>query len=311
MENFIYKDYYQTMGVERTASADEIKKAWRKQAHLYHPDASKSSKTEEKFKEIAEAYDVLKDPEKRKAYDELGKRKSGDSFPPPPSWQQHFNMDSSGFDDVDLADIFSAFGQRENTGRNHEHFSSRGQDFEVVARITLEQIFAGKEIDVHVELPEYDKNGLAHRIPRTLHVVLPKNAVDGQRLRLKGKGGAGVNGGKAGDLYIILDLQVHPLYRISKRDLYIDLPLTSWESVLGSKVQVPTLAGPVMLSIKPGTVNGQKYRLSKRGLPTKNGGMGALYAVVKIEVPASVSEQEKSLYKELGDISTFNPRQYF
>lgn len=307
-----YKDYYQIMGVERNATPEEIKKAWRKLAHRYHPDVSKDTQGENKFKELAEAYEVLKDPEKRKAYDELGRRPSGESFTPPPDWQQHFKMNGDGFEDVDLADLFAAFGTMHHAGKKHrQDFPLRGQDFEVPVAVTLEQVFRGEEIEIRLEMSEYDSNGLAHRVPKTFKITLPKTASDGQRLRLAGKGGPGINGGSAGDLYILLKLKAHPYYRVDGRDLYIDLPLAPWEAVLGNEVHVPTLAGDVMLNIKPGTTSGQKYRLAKRGLATTDGTYGALYVVVRIDVPTQITPNEKDLYEQLAKNSNFNPRQYF
>ena len=306
-----FKDYYQAMGLERTATADEIKKTYRKLAHQYHPDVSTDPKGEEKFKELAEAYATLKDPEKRDAYDNLGKRHTGDQFTPPPDWQQQYKTDAAGFDDVDLSDFFAAFGGGQHSGKARKDRPIPGQDYEVEAAVSLEQIFNGGEIDVRAELPEYDKNGLAHRVARTFHITIPKGAADGQRLRLSGKGGAGFNGGRAGDLYVALALRPHPLYRISGRDLYLDLPLTPWEAVLGAAVHVPTLAGTVELNIKPGTAAGQKLRLAKRGLTAADGTVGSLYAVVSIVVPKTVSDSERALFEQLAAASTFKPRQHF
>ncbi|UCV16909.1 DnaJ C-terminal domain-containing protein [Quatrionicoccus australiensis] len=241
-----FRDYYQAMGLERTASAEAIKKAYRKLAHQYHLDVSKDPAGEEKFKALAEVYATLKDPEKRQAYDNLGSRPSGEQFTPP-DWQQRNKTDAAGFDDVDLADIFAAFSR---SGRQRQPAPVAGQDYEVAAHVSLEQLFRGGEIEVRAELPEYDKNGLAHRVDRTFRISIPLGAADGQRLRLAGKGlrlagkgGSGFNGGRAGDLYVALAVQAHPLYRVSGRDLYLDLPLTPWEAVLGATVQVPTRAG--------------------------------------------------------------------
>lgn len=305
-----FKDYYQTMGVERTATTDEIKKAYRKLAHQYHPDISKDPKGKEKFQEVAEAYATLKDPEKRQAYDELGRRPAGEQFTPSPDWQQHFHTNASGFDDVDLSDLFAAFGRPRRGGRSREDAPLPGQDFEVIAPVTLEQIFRGGEIDIRAELPEYDQHGLAHRVAHTFRITVPKGAADGQRLRLAGKGGHGVRGGRPGDLYVALALQPHPLYRVSGRDLYIDLPLAPWEAVLGAAVQIPTLAGAVELNIKPGTSSGQKLRLAKRGLEAADGSVGALYAVVNIVVPKTPSAAERALFEQLAATSRFNPRQH-
>ena len=303
-----FKDYYQALGIERTATLADIKQAYRKLAHKYHPDVSKDPQGEEKFKDIAEAYATLKDPEKRKAYDELGKRPAGEQFTPPPDWQQHFNAGASGFDDIDLADLFAAFGRNRRDGEARAEFPLNGQDFEIVAPVSLEQVFNGGEIELSAELPEYDKNGLARRVARTFHIKIPKGASDGQRLRLPGKGGPGLNGGRPGDLYVALALQPHPLYRISGRDLSIDLPLAPWEAVLGAKVRIPTLAGEVELDIKPGTMAGQKLRLAKRGLTAADGSVGALYAVVDIVVPKTVGRREHELFEQLAAASDFNPR---
>lgn len=308
-----YKDYYETLGVDRNASAEDIKKAYRKLAHQYHPDVSKDPKGEERFKEVAEAYATLKDPDKRREYDNLGRRPAGESFTPPPDWQTHFGAGGqSFFDDIDLADILSSFtGARSSQGRARARdFPIPGEDFEVTVPVTLEQVYRGDEIDVHVELPEYDEHGLPHRVPRTFRIQIPKGATDGQRLRLAGKGGPGRNGGRPGDLYIKLVFKPHPLYRVEGHDLYLDLPLAPWEGVLGAKVLVPTLGGPVEVTIKPGTSTGQRLRLAKRGLPKPDGGAGDLYAVVQIEVPKTVTARERELYEELAAVSKFIPRKH-
>jgi curved DNA-binding protein len=319
-----YKDYYQALGVERDATPDEIKKAYRKLAHQYHPDVSKDPKGEERFKKVAEAYATLKDPEKRREYDSLGRRSQGESFTPPPEWQQHFGAGGGfggggagfgGFDDMDLADILSAFtGARRGDGRSRgrENFPVPGQDFEVTVPVTLEQVYRGDEIDVNIEVPEYDEHGLPHRVPRTFRISIPKGATDGQRLRLPGKGGPGRNGGKPGDLYVKLEFKPHPLYRVEGHNLYLDLPLAPWEGALGAKILVPTLGGPVELTIKPGTTTGQRLRLARRGLPKADGSSaGDMYAVVQIEVPKTLTPRERELYEELASVSPFNPRKRF
>ena len=306
-----FKDYYQALGVARDASADEIKKSYRKLAHKYHPDVSKDPGGEEKFKEVAEAYATLKDPEKRQAYDDLGRRPAGEPFTPPPDWQQRFHMDESGFEDVDLSDLFAAFGRAGHGPRPQSDPPRRGQDFEIVAPVTLEQIFHGGEIEVRAELPESDPNGLVHRVVRTFRITLPKGAGDGYRLRLAGKGGPGHKGGAVGDLYVALALQPHSLYRPSGRDLYLDLPLAPWEAALGAEVDIPTLAGSVTLKVKPGTQSGHKLRLGRRGLAATDGSIGDLYALVRIDVPGTLSPAERDLFGQLAAVSGFNPRQHF
>jgi curved DNA-binding protein len=311
-----YKDYYQALGVERNASADEIKKAYRKLAHRYHPDISKDAKGEEKFKEIAEAYATLKDPEKRQEYDSLGRRPAGEDFTPPPGWQQQYGAGASAFDDVDLADILNAFrggggkaaGRGDGRARSWSSFPAAGEDYEISVTITLEKVYSGGETDITVELPEHDEHGLPHRVARTFRVSIPAGATEGQRLRLPGKGGAGRNGGKPGDLYLVLHIAPHPLYRVSGRDLYLDLPLAPWEAVLGATVEIPTLGGNVELNIKPGTASGQRLRLAGRGLPSPGGSSGNQYAIVQIDVPRKVTDAEHKLYEQLAAASSFNPR---
>ena len=300
-----FKDYYQALGVEPAATAKEIKQAYRKLAHQYHPDISKDPQAEKKFKEIGEAYATLKDAEKRQAYDDLGRRPAGEPFTPPPDWGRQFNVGEGGFDNVDFSDLFAAFG------RHRKNAPQAGQDYELVAPISLEQIYRGEQIEISAELPEFDQSGLPHRVAHTFRITIPQGAADKQRLRLTGKGEAGFNGGRAGDLYVALALQAHPLYRVNDRDLYIDLPLTPWEAVLGKTIQLPTLAGPVDLNIKPGTVAGQKLRLAKRGLAGVNGNTGALYAVINIDVAKDVSVAEHELFEKLAAVSDFNPRKHF
>jgi curved DNA-binding protein len=305
-----FKDYYHALGVERTATAEQIKHAYRKLARKYHPDISKDPLGKEKFQEIGEAYAALKDPEKRQAYDDLGKQPVGEKFTPPPDWRQNFQAGDTNFDDVDLADLFAAFGSGQQRSARQENRPLRGQDFEVAASISLEQIFRGDAIEIRAELPEYDNNALPHRVAHTFLVNIPKGAADNQRLRLTGKGGHGLHGGHAGDLYVALALMPHDYYRVSGRDLYVDLPLAPWEAVLGAAIQIPTLAGTVELTIKPGTISGQKLRLAKRGLPSADGNFGALIAIIKIEVPKTVDAAERALYEQLAEAATFNPRNH-
>jgi curved DNA-binding protein len=309
-----YKDYYHTLGIDRTATTSDIKKAYRKLAHQYHPDVSKDPAGEEKFKEVAEAYATLKNTEKREEYDNLGKRPAGESFSPPPEWQQQYGADASAFDDVDLSDLLNAFrsgGRNEGRGREHAKFPRPGEDYAVTVSVSLEKIYSGGETDVAVEVPEYDEHGLPHRVSHTFRITLPKGAAEGQRLRLAGKGGPGGNGGKPGDLYIALTIASHPIFRVSGRDLYFDLSLTPWEAVLGAAVEIPTLGGKVELNVKPGTSSGRQLRLAKRGLQLPDGGAGDLYAVVRIVVPDKANEREQELYKQLAAASDFKVREHF
>ena len=245
-----YKDYYEVLGVERTASAEDIKKAYRKLAHKFHPDVSKEKNAKEKFQELGEAYETLKSPEKRAAYDQLGSGfKPGQDFRPPPDWEQQFGGGGQSFDEADLADLFAGLSGRRPGGR----FPMPGQDFEVAAPITLEQAAHGTEIELNLSVTEHDAAGVPRRVPHALRVRVPNGASDGQRLRIPGKGGKGFDGGRDGDLYLNISLKPHRLFRADGHDLYVDLPLAPWEAVLGASVEVPTLEGAVRLKVPAGT----------------------------------------------------------
>lgn len=307
-----YKDYYETLGVARAATAEDIKKAYRKLAHKYHPDVSKDPAGEEKFKEIAEAYETLKSPDKRAAYDQLGAHRPGENFRPPPDWEQQHGGTQFSFEDLDLADLFAGLaGERHRAGHGAGPLRMPGQDFEATAQISLEQAYHGTEVELQLSMPEADAQGRLHRVPRTLRVRIPKGATDGQRLHLRGKGGKGFNGGRDGDLWLRIALHPHPLYRFSGHDLYLDLPLAPWEAVLGTTVEVPTLAGQVHLKVPPDTQAGRQLRLAKRGLPRPDGSEGDLYALVQIVVPTTTGEHERKLYEQLATGTTFNPRAHF
>ena len=312
-----YKDYYKTLGVERSASAADIKKAYRKLAHKFHPDVSKETNAKEKFQDVGEAYETLKDTEKRAAYDELGSAyQPGQDFRPPPDWGKAHGDGQAAFDEMDLADLFASLSGKRHGGRAHggthgSPFPIPGQDFEVAAEITLEQAAQGSEFDVNLSVPEPGDDGYMRRVPRSFKARIAKGASEGQRLRLPGKGGKGLSGGRDGDLYLIIHLSPHPLFRASGHDLYIDLPLAPWEAALGATVEVPTLHGAVHLKVQAGTRSGQKLRLAKRGLPNPREGVGDLYAVVQIVLPAELSEHERTLLKQLADGSAFDPRSHF
>ena len=307
-----YQDYYQSLGIARDASEADITKAYRKLAHKYHPDVSKEPDAEEKFKQIAEAYKTLKDPEKRAAYDQLGQHAAGEEFRPPPDWQQQYARSPSSADDIDLAELFAGLRSgRHGTGGSSQTLHWPGQDFEVPVQISLEDAYRGTEISLTLRMPEYDEQGVPRAVPQTIKARIPKGATDGQRLRLPGRGGKGFGGGRAGDLYLDISLRPHALFRASGHDLFLDLPLAPWEAALGTNVEVPTLAGPVRLKIAPGTVAGRQLRLAKRGLPKPQGGEGDLYAIVQIVVPAQNSDAELAAYRQLAEQSSFQPRAHF
>ncbi len=307
-----YKDYYKTLGVEKNASADDIKKAYRKLARKYHPDVSKEPGAEAKFKEVGEAYETLKSPEKRAAYDNLGNYQPGQDFRPPPDWEKQFGDRQFSFDDIDLSDLLAGLARgRQRTAGGGRAMPIPGEDYEVTAPITLEQAANGTELDLDLRVPEYDEQGFPRHVQRSFKARIAKGATEGQRLRLPGKGGKGINGGRDGDLYLNVVLHPHRLYRVNGHDLYIDLPLAPWEAVLGATVEVPTLAGTVRLKVPPATQAGQQLRLAKRGLPKPRSGEGDLYAIVQIVVPTSPTEEERALFTQLATVSKFNPRSHF
>ena len=309
-----YSDYYAALGVGRGATQEEIKKAYRRLAQKHHPDVSKEPEAEARFKEIAEAYQTLKDPEKRAAYDELGARPQGQEFRPPPEWtHQHTRGgEQFSFDDMDLADLFSRFGARAGRGAGFgDSGPMPGQDFEVPAEISIEDAFRGTTLELRLSMPEYDAAGQLKRVPHHVKARIPSGAIDGQRLRLPGKGGKGFKGGRDGDLYLDISLKPHRLFRATGHDLYVDLPLAPWEAALGATIEVPTLAGAVNLKVPAGTSSGQKLRLAGRGLPRPGGGAGDLIAVAQIVVPPQSSERERELFAGLKEASSFDPRRHF
>jgi curved DNA-binding protein len=307
-----YKDYYKTLGVEKSASADDIKKAYRKLAHKYHPDVSKEADAEAKFKEVGEAYDTLKSPEKRAAYDRLGDYQPGQDFRPPPGWSEEFGGAREFSDDADLSDFLETLmGGRFHRGAQRAPMAMPGEDYDVAARLTLEQAASGTEIEVRLSAPEVDEHGRLHHAARTLKVRVPKGVTQGERLRVPGKGGKGINGGRDGDLYLNITLAHHRLFRVDGHDLFIDLPLAPWEAVLGAAVEVPTLAGRVRLKVPPGTQAGSQLRLTGRGLPKRGEGAGDLYAIAQIAVPPAPGERERALYEQLKNASAFDARAKF
>jgi curved DNA-binding protein len=307
-----YKDYYRILGVERSAGIDDIKKAYRKLARKFHPDVSKDPQGEEKFKEIAEAYQTLKDETTRAAYDRLGPHDPGQDFQPPPDWGSQFGEGASSFEGIDLGDLFANLSRgAQRGGHGDPNRAMAGQDYEVTAPISLAEAYAGTMVELRLSVPEYDPQGRVVHADRNFHARVPKGASDGQRLRLRGQGGKGRNGGRDGDLYLNIVLRPHPLYRVDGHDLYLDLPLAPWEAALGAELEVPTLGGMVRLKVPPGAQTGQKMRLAKRGLPTPDGSSGDLFAIVQLVMPASLSDSERTLLKELADHSTFQPRRHF
>lgn len=314
-----YKDYYAVLGVARDAKPDAVRDAYRKLARKFHPDVSKDPKGEEKFKEIAEAYQTLKDPEKRAAYDRLGSGfQPGQDFRPPPGWEQQFRREGRfgdggySFDDLDLSDLFASVqGAGHRGARSRATMPLPGADFEVTVHLALEDADRGTQVDLDLTLPEVDGEGRVRPVPKHLKARIPRGATDGQRLRLRGQGGKGARGGRDGDLYLNIVLDPHPLFRPAGHDLYLDLPLSPWEAALGASVEVPTLSGAVRLKVAPGTPAGRKLRFPGKGLAKPGGGEGDLYAIVQIVNPAALGRRERELYASLAEESRFDPRSHF
>lgn len=314
-----YKDYYKILGVARNATQDEIKRAYRKLARKYHPDVSKEADAEAKFKEVGEAYEVLKDPEKRAAYDQLGADwKAGQEFRPPPGWDAGFEFSGGGFTGGDasaFSDFFETLFGRGYGGMHGGHAGgrsgfraqARGEDHHAKVMIDLEDAYSGATRSITLRVPEVDAQGRVHTRERTLNVRIPKGIKEGQHIRLAGQGAPGMGGAPAGDLYLEVTFRPHPLYRVEGRDVYLDLPIAPWEAALGATVKVPTPAGVVDMKIPPGSASGRKLRLKGRGIPAAP--PGDFYVVLQVVVPPADTERAKSLYREMERELAFNPRQ--
>jgi len=307
-----FRDYYETLGVSKTSTQDEIKSAFRKLARKFHPDTAEDKKSaEEKFKEINEAYEVLGDPEKRKKYDSLGPNweQGGYARPPRGGGQQayrgqggfpgggggeEFHFGGTGFSDF-FEQVFGAArgGRGGFSGYDYEEQPTRGQDVEADLLVTLEEAFSGATRQISFRRGDSGK-------VQTYTVKIPKGVREGQRIRLSGQGGDGVAGGPAGDLYLRVKFQKHPDFEVDGSDLIYDLELPAFKAVLGADVELPTLEGRARLHIPEGTQNGKKFRLSKRGLPGKDGARGDFYAVVSILLPENPSEAEKAIWQQLA-----------
>ena len=308
-----YKDYYAALGVARDAGADAIKSAYRKLARKFHPDVSTEKDAEERFKEIGEAYETLKDPEKRAAYDALGAHPQGEEFHPPPDWGRGYgggaNTAGAGtFDDIDLSDLFAGFASGERgRGRNEP---APGRDYEAAIRIPFDAAFHGTELELDLGGAELDEKGVLRHVAHPVKLRIPRGVTDGQRLRVPGKGGEGRRGGPRGDLYLDIRVDDHPLYRVDGADIHVDLPLAPWEAALGTTVKLPTPAGAVELKVAAGAHAGQKLRLKGRGMARQNAA-GDLYALVSIVMPTVIGDDERKLYADLAKLSGFNPRPQF
>ena len=293
-----FRDYYETLGVARGASQDDVKRAYRRLARKYHPDVSKEADAEAQFKEVGEAYEVLKDPEKRAAYDRFGKDwKHGQEFRPPPGWERQFDFGGGGFSGASgFSDFFeSLFGQGGFAGARGP-MRARGGDQSARIEIPLEDAFRGATRNITLR-------------GRTLSVRIPRGVTEGQRIRLNGQGGSGARGAPDGDLYLTVTHKAHPLFRTEGRDVHLKLPVAPWEAALGATVAVPTLGGKVDLRVPRGSRTGQTLRLKGRGLPGRPD--GDQYVALEIVAPPADTPEAESLYREMAKSMRFNPRPDF
>ncbi len=303
-----YKDYYKILGVERDAKEAEIKTAYRRLARKYHPDVSKESNAEEKFKEVGEAYEVLKDPQKRQAYDQLGANwKAGQNFNPPPGWEDIFTnagfstgstaggFGTSGFSDFFESMFGGGFAQSATSGFGQSHMRAQGADQHASITVSLEDVFNGAKKNIRLG------SG------RNLDVKIPKGITSGKRIRLTGQGGAGTGGGPNGDLYLEISITPHRLFKLEGKDILLDLPITPWEAALGARVEVPTLGGRVETKIPAGSQSGKKLRLKKRGL--SGNPPGDQIVTLQIMIPKSTTDEDKSYFEEMAKRFPFNPRE--
>ena len=304
-----YKDYYKIMGLTRDTSQDEIKRAYRKLARKYHPDVSKEKDAEAKFKELGEAYEVLKDPEKRAAYDQLGANwKAGQDFRPPPNWNEGFEFKGGGFTESDsgtFSDFFEQlFGQANHSSHGGNHV--RGQDSHAKIHIDLEDSFRGNTRNISLSTSEINAQGKIELKHRNLNIKIPKGINAGQHIRLAGQGNPGAVSAQAGDLFLEIAFNNHPFYRVSEKDIYMDLPVTPWEAALGAKIKVPTPDGIVDLTIPANSRQASKLRLIGRGLPSPV--TGDFYIVLQIALPPANTRQAKEIYQNMHKQLNFNPR---
>ncbi|HEY8096913.1 MAG TPA: DnaJ C-terminal domain-containing protein [Methylobacter sp.] len=305
-----YKDYYKIMGLSRTATQDEVKRAYRKLARKYHPDVSKEKDAEAKFKELGEAYEVLHDPQKRAAYDKLGTNwKAGENFRPPPNWDEGFEFKGGFAGGGDFSDFFEQLFGRAGfrpPGQEQRGFHVRGQDSHAKIYIDLEDSIHGATRNISLSSPQMDGQGYVQVKHRSLNIKIPKGIKPGQHIRLAGQGDPGSGGGKAGDLLLEIAFNSHPLYRFSDADIYLDLPVAPWEAALGAKIKVPTPEGNVDLKIPPNSRQGTKLRLKGRGLPSKT--PGDFFVVLQIALPPANTDRAKAVYQKMQQELDFNPR---
>ena len=318
-----YRDYYKILGVDKKASPEDIKKAYRQLARKLHPDISKEKDAEARFKEVNEANDVLGDAEKRKAYDELGPGfQQGQPFRPPPGWQEshpfrqhaHAGANSAGgfAEGGDFSEFFEElFGGRARRGSPSGSARSRnarvrGEDNHAQVTVSVRDSFAGATRQLSLRNPEFNADGGVVMRDKVLNVKIPKGVIAGQVIRLKGQGGPGLGGEAAGDLYLEIMFSPDPLYRAEGKDLFLELPIAPWEAALGAAVQVPTPAGPIMLKVPPNSAHGRELRAKGKGLPAAE--PGDLHVRLSIVLPKSDTARAKEIYETMARDLAFDPR---
>lgn len=302
-----FKDYYKVLGVESDADEATIKTAYRKLARKYHPDVNKDAGAEEKFKEIAEAYHVLKDSDRRAEFDDMKKYggRTGGFQGQGQQRSQGFNPGGGGFDG-DFSDFFSAFGGGQGFGQRQPR-PVRGQNVELEVSVGLAEILEVKEETVSYTLSNADGTGTK----KNLKVKIPQGVADGEKIRVTGQGHAGRNGGSSGDLFLNIKVLAHPYFERKGQDIELIMPITPWEAALGAKITVPTLTGKINLTVPANTSSGKKFRIKGKGLKTKTV-TGDFLAIVKIELPETMSPEAEALWKQLAETDeakTFNPRE--
>lgn len=308
-----YRDYYEILGINRDATQDAIKQAYRRLARKYHPDVSKEADAEKKFKDLGEAYEVLKDPEKRAAYDKFGKNwQNGQDFEPPPNWDAGFEFKGAGYtggSDHDYSDFFeSLFGRTGySDGSRRRTFRMKGEDQHAKIVIRLADAYHGSRQNITLTRATVDENSRITTRPHNLQVSIPKGIIEGQRIRLEGQGMPGMGGAPAGDLYLEIAFAEDPLFHADRRDIHMELPITPWEAALGATITVPTLGGKVQLQIPAGSQGGKKLRLKDRGLSTATK-KGDQIVTLRIVVPEAKTQEQKEWYRKMAEIMPVNPR---
>ncbi len=303
-----YKDYYKILGLKRDAGQDEIKKAFRRDARKYHPDINSDADAEARFKDVNEAYEVLKDPERRAAYDQLGKEppQGQGGYRPPPDWDSGFAFSEGGpRDDEGFSDFFETLFRR-GTGPAGDRRSGRGSDSHGRVEISIEDAYRGADRTLSLRSPVVGPDGSVRMQERAISVHVPKGVAQGQHIRLAGQGTPGMGGGAAGDLFLEVSFAPHPVYRPDGKDLYLDLPVTPWEAALGGHVIMPTPGGKVDLRIPKNARTGQKMRLKGKGLPGTPA--GDIYATLKIVNPQVETEQARAYFERMAKEMPFDPR---